>query len=64
MKDRFILIGLDAISMLLAFILLIFSICVTTYSFDSNAKYMFTGIGIISIILLYNSIMSIMDEKK
>ena len=64
MKEKIILIGLDALSIILAFSLIIFSLCVITYSFNPNTRYMFMGIGVISTIVLYNSIIEIVDEKK
>ena len=64
MKDRLILIGLDAISIILALMILLASLYIVTYTFDGSMKYMFMGVGIISAISLYNSIMEIFDEKK
>ena len=64
MKDKIILIGLDAIAIILAFILIITSLCIVTYSFDGSIRFMFMGVGIISSILLHSSIMEIIDEKK
>ena len=64
MKDKIILIGLDTISILLAIMILLCSLYITTYTFDGSIRYMFMGISIISAISLYNSIMEIFDEKK
>ena len=64
MKDKIILISLDAISIIIATIILLASLYIVTYTFDGSIRYMFMGIGLISTIVLYNSIMELIDEKK
>lgn len=64
MKQKYILIGLDTASILLSLSLLILSLIIFTYSFNENVKTVFLGIGGISSILLYSSIMNIINGEK
>lgn len=63
MKEKRLLISLDSLSILLAFILIMFSLYIMEYSINNNIRYLFIGVFIISAILLYNSIMEIIEKR-
>lgn len=63
MKGRAIFIGLDAIAIILSFILIMFSLYIVEYGINNNIKYLFMIIFVISVILLYNSLMEIIEKR-
>ena len=63
MKEKGLLIGLDTISILLSFVLIMFSLYIMEYGINNSIKFLFVGIFVISAILLYNSIMEIIEKR-
>ena len=63
MKEKGLLIGLDTISILLSFVLIMFSLYIMEYGINNGIKFLFVGIFVISAILLYNSIMEIIEKR-
>ncbi|MDD3453844.1 MAG: hypothetical protein PHN42_06200 [Bacilli bacterium] len=61
---KIILISLDALSILLAFIEISVISLILKYGTDNNMKLLFTFIGIICMILIYKSIQAIKNEEK
>ena len=63
MKEKSIFIGLDAIAIVLSFILILFSLYIIDYGINNSIKYLFMVIFIISTISLYNSLMEIIEKR-
>ena len=63
-KQKSILVGLDAISIILSIIEILLTLIVMNFSKNDNITYLFIFMGFISALLLYSSIINIIDGEK
>lgn len=64
LKQKYTLVGLDIISIILSLIQIAISSLIVEYSTSNNIKMLFIFIGIICIYTIYKSVKCILNDEK